>query len=163
MESKNVAVEKWWRSLLKPSKKSFIGQCQKNMKEGNIRGGKRQLECFTRSILRRSASNRSFKEDLRKLEDRFGVETGLRWRKAVEKAGGIAGWDTKVWSSPGGDLWVCSRVCDLWSLESLARVWVVGVWVLQQLRGPEGELARSDVGELATSLNKFLSGVELWQ
>ncbi|KAI7994032.1 hypothetical protein LOK49_LG11G01362 [Camellia lanceoleosa] len=54
------------------------------------------------------------------------------------------------------------RVCDLWSLESLARVWVVGVWVLQQLRGPKGELARSDVGELATSLNKFLSGVELW-
>ncbi|KAI8024935.1 Phototropin-1B [Camellia lanceoleosa] len=37
LESKNVAVEKWWRSLLKPSKKSFIGQCQKNMKEGNIR------------------------------------------------------------------------------------------------------------------------------
>ncbi|KAI7994819.1 Disease resistance protein TAO1 [Camellia lanceoleosa] len=48
-------------------------------------------------------------------------------------------------SSSGGDLWVCSRVSDLWSLESLARVWVVGVWVLQQLRGPEGELARSDV------------------
>ncbi|KAI8030996.1 hypothetical protein LOK49_LG01G03438 [Camellia lanceoleosa] len=44
LESKNVAVEKWWRSLLKPSKKSFIGQCQKNMKEGNIRGGKRRLE-----------------------------------------------------------------------------------------------------------------------
>ncbi|KAI8025894.1 hypothetical protein LOK49_LG02G01664 [Camellia lanceoleosa] len=44
LESKNVAVEKWWRSLLKPSKKSFIGQCQRNMKEGNIRGGKRRLE-----------------------------------------------------------------------------------------------------------------------
>ncbi|CAL5328501.1 unnamed protein product [Camellia sinensis] len=44
LESKNVTVEKWWRSLLKPSKKSFIGQCQKNMKEGNIRGGKRRLE-----------------------------------------------------------------------------------------------------------------------
>ncbi|GMP94264.1 hypothetical protein CsSME_00043779 [Camellia sinensis var. sinensis] len=37
-----------------------------------------------------------FKEDLRKLEDRFGVEKVLRWRKAMEKAGGIAGWDTKL-------------------------------------------------------------------
>ena len=27
-----------------PSMKSFIGQCQKNMEEGSIRGGKRRLE-----------------------------------------------------------------------------------------------------------------------
>ncbi|GMP94263.1 hypothetical protein CsSME_00043778 [Camellia sinensis var. sinensis] len=38
-----------------------------------------------------------FEKDLRNLESEFGVERVLRWRKAMEKAGGIAGWDTKVW------------------------------------------------------------------
>ncbi|CAL5431192.1 unnamed protein product [Camellia sinensis] len=38
-----------------------------------------------------------FEKDLQDLEHRFGVERVLRWRKAMEKAGGIAGWDTQVW------------------------------------------------------------------
>ncbi|GMP94258.1 hypothetical protein CsSME_00043778 [Camellia sinensis var. sinensis] len=41
-----------------------------------------------------------FEKDLRNLESEFGVERVLRWRKAMEKAGGIAGWDTKVWEEP---------------------------------------------------------------
>ena len=33
-----------------------------------------------------------FHEDFGKLEARFGEDKVLRWRKAMEKAGGIAGW-----------------------------------------------------------------------
>ncbi|CAL5428946.1 unnamed protein product [Camellia sinensis] len=39
-----------------------------------------------------------FEKDLLELEKKFGVERVLRWRKAMEKAGGLKGWDTKVTS-----------------------------------------------------------------
>ncbi|XAR49158.1 hypothetical protein NMG60_11032252 [Bertholletia excelsa] len=37
-----------------------------------------------------------FEDDLRLQELRFGVEKVLRWRKAMEKTGGIAGWDSRI-------------------------------------------------------------------
>ncbi|KAF8407992.1 hypothetical protein HHK36_007132 [Tetracentron sinense] len=39
-----------------------------------------------------------FEEGFRNLEQRFGEEKVVRWRKAMEKAGGISGWDSKNWS-----------------------------------------------------------------
>ncbi|XAR49157.1 hypothetical protein NMG60_11032251 [Bertholletia excelsa] len=38
-----------------------------------------------------------FEKDLWRQESRFGVEKVLRWRKAMETTGGIAGWDSRKW------------------------------------------------------------------
>ncbi|KAK4841330.1 hypothetical protein QYF36_002761 [Acer negundo] len=39
----------------------------------------------------------TFEKNFLKLEDRFGVEEVSRWRRAMEKAGGISGWDSTIW------------------------------------------------------------------
>ncbi|KAF8407993.1 hypothetical protein HHK36_007133 [Tetracentron sinense] len=39
-----------------------------------------------------------FEEGFRSLEERLGEEKVVRWRKAMEKAGGISGWDSRLWS-----------------------------------------------------------------
>ncbi|KAF8407706.1 hypothetical protein HHK36_006841 [Tetracentron sinense] len=39
-----------------------------------------------------------FEEGFRNLEQRFGEARVVRWRKAMEKAGGIPGWDSMLWS-----------------------------------------------------------------
>ncbi|KAK1554654.1 hypothetical protein Q3G72_015307 [Acer saccharum] len=39
----------------------------------------------------------TFEKDFLKLEDRFGVEEVSRWRRTMEKAGGISGWDSTIW------------------------------------------------------------------
>ncbi|KAK0572915.1 hypothetical protein LWI29_000337 [Acer saccharum] len=38
-----------------------------------------------------------FEQDFLNLEERFGVEKVARWRRAMEKAGGISGWDSRIW------------------------------------------------------------------
>ncbi|KAK0573411.1 hypothetical protein LWI29_007705 [Acer saccharum] len=38
----------------------------------------------------------TFEKDFLKLEDRFGVEEVSRWRRTMEKAGGISGWDSTI-------------------------------------------------------------------
>ncbi|EEF42237.1 leucine-rich repeat containing protein, putative [Ricinus communis] len=38
-----------------------------------------------------------FERDFKRLEERFGVEKVGRWRNAMNKAGGISGWDSKLW------------------------------------------------------------------
>ncbi|KAL5761916.1 hypothetical protein ACOSP7_018180 [Xanthoceras sorbifolium] len=38
-----------------------------------------------------------FEQDFFNLEQKFGVEKVSRWRRAMEKAGGISGWDSKIW------------------------------------------------------------------
>ncbi|KAA8529497.1 hypothetical protein F0562_033704 [Nyssa sinensis] len=41
-----------------------------------------------------------FEEAFQNLQLRFGVENVGRWRKAMEKAGGISGWDSRIWEEP---------------------------------------------------------------
>ncbi|KAK2636335.1 hypothetical protein Ddye_031127 [Dipteronia dyeriana] len=38
-----------------------------------------------------------FEQDFLNLEERFGVQMVARWRRAMEKAGGISGWDSRNW------------------------------------------------------------------
>ena len=38
-----------------------------------------------------------FEQDFLNLEERFGVKMVARWRRAMEKAGGISGWDSRIW------------------------------------------------------------------
>lgn len=38
-----------------------------------------------------------FQEDFRRLEERFGEEKVVRWRQAMTKAGGISGWDSRLY------------------------------------------------------------------
>nr|DAD46051.1 TPA_asm: hypothetical protein HUJ06_004281 [Nelumbo nucifera] len=44
--------------------------------------------------------NGPFEMDFRNLEQRFGKDKVLRWKKAMEKAGGISGWDSRNCQEP---------------------------------------------------------------
>ncbi|KAK1553240.1 hypothetical protein Q3G72_031426 [Acer saccharum] len=51
----------------------------------------------TIAVISRRKQKGPFEQDFLNLEERFGVEKVARWRSAMEKAGGISGWDSRIW------------------------------------------------------------------